>query len=74
MQIPFFYISQYSPSDKITQLDEDTSRHVVQVLRMKKGDAADQLASPFLFSAHSRSATRVLGLSLRGLRPRTSSR
>ncbi len=39
MQIPFFYISQYSPSDKLTPLDEDTSRHIVQVLRMKKGDA-----------------------------------
>jgi 16S rRNA (uracil1498-N3)-methyltransferase len=39
MQIPFFYISQYSPSDNIVQLDEDTSRHIVQVLRMKKGDS-----------------------------------
>jgi 16S rRNA (uracil1498-N3)-methyltransferase len=38
MQIPFFYISQYSSSDKLVQLDEDTSRHIVQVLRMKKGD------------------------------------
>lgn len=38
MQIPFFYISQYSSSDKIIQLDEDTSRHIVQVLRMNKGD------------------------------------
>jgi 16S rRNA (uracil1498-N3)-methyltransferase len=38
MQIPFFYISQYSPSDTITRLDEDNSRHIVQVLRMKKGD------------------------------------
>lgn len=39
MQLPFFYISQYSPSSAIIQLDEDTSRHVVQVLRMKKGGA-----------------------------------
>jgi len=39
MQIPFFYISHYSSSDIITRLDEDTSRHIVQVLRMKKGDA-----------------------------------
>jgi len=39
MQIPFFYISHYSSSDTITRLDEDTSRHIVQVLRMKKGDA-----------------------------------
>lgn len=39
MQLPFFYISEYSASSTIIQLDEDTSKHVVQVLRMKKGDA-----------------------------------
>jgi 16S rRNA (uracil1498-N3)-methyltransferase len=36
MQLPFFYIAEYS-SEKQIELDEDTSRHVVQVLRMKKG-------------------------------------
>lgn len=35
MERPFFYINEYN-SEKIVTLDEDTSRHVVQVLRMKK--------------------------------------
>jgi 16S rRNA (uracil1498-N3)-methyltransferase len=38
MQLPFFYISEYN-NDKQIELDEDTSRHIVQVLRMKKGEA-----------------------------------
>jgi 16S rRNA (uracil1498-N3)-methyltransferase len=37
MQIPFFYINDYDLSNKEIILDEDASRHVVQVLRMKKG-------------------------------------
>lgn len=35
MQLPFFYISEYN-GEKDIVLDEDTSRHIVQVLRMKK--------------------------------------
>lgn len=35
MELPFFYINGYN-SEKIVTLDEDTSRHVIQVLRMKK--------------------------------------
>jgi len=38
MTLPFFYISEYAPSQKEIVLDEDTSRHVVQVLRMKEGE------------------------------------
>lgn len=38
MALPFFYINQYDPSLNEIMLDEDTSKHVVQVLRMKKGD------------------------------------
>lgn len=38
MALPFFYISDYDPSKKETVLDEDTSRHIVQVLRMKQGE------------------------------------
>jgi 16S rRNA (uracil1498-N3)-methyltransferase len=38
MTLPFFYISQYDSSQKEIVLDEDTSRHVVQVLRMKEGE------------------------------------
>ncbi|HRX94972.1 MAG TPA: RsmE family RNA methyltransferase [Chitinophagaceae bacterium] len=37
MTLPFFYISEYSSENSIT-LDEDTSRHIVQVLRMGKGE------------------------------------
>lgn len=35
MELPFFYISEYNAEKEIV-LDEDTSRHIVQVLRMKK--------------------------------------
>jgi 16S rRNA (uracil1498-N3)-methyltransferase len=38
MSIPFFYIKEYDSSKKSLRLDEDTSRHVIQVLRMKKGE------------------------------------
>jgi 16S rRNA (uracil1498-N3)-methyltransferase len=38
MQLPFFYINEYDPLQKDILLDEDTSRHVVQVLRMKEGE------------------------------------
>lgn len=38
MSIPFFYIGQYEPEQNEIVLDEDTSRHVVQVLRMDKGE------------------------------------
>lgn len=36
MNLPFFYIAEYDPLQKEIALDEDTSRHVVQVLRMKE--------------------------------------
>ena len=38
MQLPFFYINDYDPSQKEIVLDEDNSRHVVQVLRMKEAE------------------------------------
>jgi 16S rRNA (uracil1498-N3)-methyltransferase len=38
MALPFFYIDEYDPSQKEIVLDEDTSKHVVQVLRMKEGE------------------------------------
>lgn len=37
MALPFFYINDHK-GDKQLTLDEDTSRHVVQVLRMKESD------------------------------------
>ena len=38
MALPFFYISEFDSSQKVVVLDEDNSRHVVQVLRMKEGE------------------------------------
>ncbi len=38
MTLPFFYSSNYSEGQKQIDLDEDSSRHVVQVLRMKAGE------------------------------------
>lgn len=38
MALPFFYIAQYDAAQKQIILDEDTSRHVVQVLRMGAGE------------------------------------
>lgn len=38
MQLPFFYTADYAPGQTSITLDEASSRHVIQVLRMKKGD------------------------------------
>ena len=36
MSLSYFYIEQCDPSQKEIELDEDTSYHIVQVLRMKE--------------------------------------
>lgn len=38
MSLPFFYISNYDGTQKEIVLEEETSKHIVQVLRMKKGE------------------------------------
>jgi 16S rRNA (uracil1498-N3)-methyltransferase len=38
MALPFFYIPSFTAADPQLTLDEDTSRHIVQVLRMKPGE------------------------------------
>jgi 16S rRNA (uracil1498-N3)-methyltransferase len=38
MNLPFFYISDYDGTQKEIVLNEETSKHVVQVLRMKVGE------------------------------------
>ena len=38
VDLPFFYIGQYDASQNELVLHEDTSKHIVQVLRMKKGE------------------------------------
>jgi 16S rRNA (uracil1498-N3)-methyltransferase len=39
MAAPFFYIDSYTPGQQEIMLDEDNSRHVIQVLRMRPGEA-----------------------------------
>ncbi len=38
MALPFFYIESYDSSTSLISLNEETSKHVVQVLRMKVGE------------------------------------
>jgi 16S rRNA (uracil1498-N3)-methyltransferase len=38
MQLPFFYITDNGPLQKVIVLDEETSRHIIQVLRMTAGE------------------------------------
>jgi 16S rRNA (uracil1498-N3)-methyltransferase len=38
MNLPFFYIAEYTGNENSIILNEDTSRHVIQVLRMKRGE------------------------------------
>ena len=38
MSLPFFYIEHFDPAQQAIELNEDTSRHIVQVLRMKPGE------------------------------------
>lgn len=38
MSLPFFYISQFDASQKEIVLNEDTSKHIVRVLRMNVGE------------------------------------
>jgi 16S rRNA (uracil1498-N3)-methyltransferase len=39
MSAPFFYIPTWSPDQQEIVLDEDNSRHIIQVLRMRPGEA-----------------------------------
>jgi len=38
LALPFFYINDYGPSQSTMLLNEETSKHIVQVLRMKTGE------------------------------------
>jgi 16S rRNA (uracil1498-N3)-methyltransferase len=38
MNLPLFFIDDYKPGEKLIQLDEDRSKHIVSVLRMEKGE------------------------------------
>ena len=38
MNLPFFYVESEIAKDGIVTLNEDSSRHIIQVLRMKAGE------------------------------------
>ncbi|GGB06567.1 RsmE family RNA methyltransferase [Puia dinghuensis] len=38
MALPLFYISSFDPANPEIMLDEDNSRHIIQVLRMRPGE------------------------------------
>src|SRR5436190_1591209 len=75
MALPFFYISEYVPSQKEIVLDEDTSRHMVQVLRMKEGemlnltDGKGRLITAEVIDAHKKHCSVKVQAS--SLEPRT---
>ena len=63
MGLPYFFIDQNMPPAGLVELDEDTSRHVVQVLRMQAGaplqltDGKGNLATANITSAHKKHCT-----------------
>jgi 16S rRNA (uracil1498-N3)-methyltransferase len=77
MALPFFYIAEYDPAQKDVVLDEDTSRHVVQVLRMKEReklnltDGKGHLMTVEITEAHKKhSSVRILDARLTSAVPR----
>jgi len=66
MALPFFYIETFDAASKTITLDEDTSRHVVQVLRMKEGeklnltDGKGNLLSCEILDAHKKHCTVII--------------
>lgn len=68
MSLPLFFVDNLSPSS-IVQLDEDRSRHIIQVLRMKEGeklrltDGKGHFAEAAISDAHKKHAgVQVLSL------------
>ncbi|MFT3845357.1 MAG: RsmE family RNA methyltransferase [Lacibacter sp.] len=58
MALPFFYIDAYDGSSMLLTLNEETSKHVVQVLRMQRAeelnltDGKGTLLNAFIVEAH----------------------
>lgn len=65
MALPIFYISEYNNEDLVI-LNEDTSRHVVQVLRMKSGqllqltDGKGSLLTAAIMDEHKKSCSVII--------------
>ena len=63
MQLPYFYIEQYNPQESQFILNEENSRHIVQVLRMQVGekllltDGKGNLITAEIVDAHKKHCT-----------------
>ncbi len=63
MQLPLFYSKEIAPPHQVLTLDEDTSRHVSQVLRMRAGellqltDGNGNLVTAEITDAHKKHST-----------------
>lgn len=66
MSLPYFYLKEYDPLQNEIILDEDTSKHISAVLRMKKGDALNltdgkgNLITSEITNAHKKHCTVVV--------------
>ena len=80
MNLPIFFTNIIAPQNEIITLEEDTSRHVAQVLRMKTGeqlqltDGSGNLLTTAIVSEHKKSTqVKVLSvISRQRLRPAVS--
>ena len=67
MSLPYFYIDHLDVSQKEIILDEETSAHIVQVLRMKQGeslqltDGRGKLAKGHITEAHKKHCSVLIG-------------
>ncbi|MFT3902018.1 MAG: RsmE family RNA methyltransferase [Niabella sp.] len=63
MQLPYFYINEYDADHTVLSLNEDTSRHIAQVLRMANGaqlhltDGKGHLLTATIIEAHKKHCT-----------------
>jgi 16S rRNA (uracil1498-N3)-methyltransferase len=63
LSVPYFFIEELSSSANEMDLNEDTSRHIVQVLRMKEGEklritnGKGSVATAIIAAAHKKHAT-----------------
>jgi 16S rRNA (uracil1498-N3)-methyltransferase len=63
MSVPYFFVEQFDASTHQIDLDEDTSHHIIQVLRMKEGDTLrltdgrGNIATGPIASAHKKHAS-----------------
>ena len=62
MSVPYFFVDELTSSVREIELDEDTSRHIIQVLRMKEGenvrlaDGKGNIGSAVIATAHKKHA------------------